>query len=415
MEKYIVDMRDVLAIILAGGQGNRLKPLTEHRSKPSVPIGKRMIIDFVLSNCHNSGMSNMMVLTQYKSQELTRHIQRHWSTNSFIEIVPPQMMYGEQWFQGTADAVRQNLPLMEESGNFSDLAILSGDHVYMMDFRQMYAVHKEKRSMFTICSMPIPSSEAHRFGIIEIDEDGRVIGFEEKPPRNPKEIPGQPGSCMTSLGIYFANREHIVSVLESGAENHEGLYDFGKDIIPHMIRRGDPVYTYDFRDNKVRGQEVPYWRDVGTIGSYYETCMDLVAMKPELNVYNKHWVIKTPKDDLPEAKLNSLKAKDGKCGQQFLVSGGSIIEESYVFRSLIGRSVTIYGSDITDSVIFDNVRVREGSTIRCAIIDEGVIVPSGTEIGVDHALDEARGLHVDKASGIVVVPRGFVFKESSPQ
>ena len=413
MEKYISDMRDVLAVILAGGPGSRLKPLTENRSKPSVPIGKRLIIDFVLSNCHNSGMSNMMVLTQYKAQELIRHIQRHWPTNSmyrsFIEIVPPQMMYGAQWFQGTADAVRQTLPLIEESGNFSDLAILSGDHVYMMDFREMYAVHKQKDSVFTICAMPIPASEARHFGIVEIDEDGRVIGFEEKPPRNPKEIPGQPGWCMTSLGIYFANREHLVSTLVDEAEHHQALNDFGKDIIPHMIRRGDPVYIYDFRENKVSGQEIPYWRDVGTIGSYYATCMDLVAMKPELNVYNKHWVIKTPKDDLPEAKMNSFKVMDGKCSQQFLVSGGSIIEESYLSRSLIGRGVKLYGAEIIESVILEKVKVREGAIIRRAIVDEGVIVPHGTEIGVDHKADRARGLYVDKDSGIVVVPKGFVF------
>jgi glucose-1-phosphate adenylyltransferase len=404
-------MKGVLALILAGGQGSRLGPLTGHRSKPSVPFGKHLIIDFVMSNCLNSDIRNMMVFTQYRAQELIRHVQHHWPSDrmreSFIDIVPPQQLHGEEWYRGTADAVFQNLSIIDE-GDFSDLAILSGDHVYMMDFRQMYAFHKEKYSHFTVCAFPVPTAEAQRFGIIEVDADGRIIGFEEKP-QSPKEIPGRPGWSFVSMGNYFAVKSYVRDILHENASKQDTAHDFGKDIIPMILERGDLMSAYDFRENKVPGQEGYYWKDVGTIDSLWSANMDLVAMEPELNLYNAAWPIRTPDDNLPMGKMNSFRLREGKCGQQFAISGGSILEDSYLDHVIVGRNVRVYGSDVTESVIFSDVHIESGCTIHKAIIDEGVIIPYSTSIGLNQEDDRRRGLFVDD-SGIVIVPRGWTLQ-----
>lgn len=410
MREFTGDMRGVLALILAGGQGSRLGPLTWHRSKPSVQFGKHRIIDFVMSNCLNSDIDNMMVFPQYRGQELIRHIQHHWPSDrmreSFIDIVPPQQLHGAEWYRGTADAVFQNLSIIDDSGDFSDLAILSGDHIYVMDFRQMYAFHRERGSLFTVCAFPVPTSEAHRFGVIEVNTEGRIVGFEEKP-ESPKEIPGRHGWSFISMGNYFVVKSYARDILQENASNSNTSHDFGNDIIPMIVRRGDPIYAYDFRENTVPGQTHHYWRDVGTIESLWGANMDLVAMEPQLNLYNQKWAIRTPHDNLPMAKMNSFRQIDDKCSKQFAVSGGSILEDSYLYQSVLGREVQIYGSKVVEAVIFSGVHVEEGSVLHRVIIDEGVRIPAGTRIGVDHKEDRARGLFVDD-SGIVVVPKGFV-------
>jgi glucose-1-phosphate adenylyltransferase len=404
-------MKGVVALILAGGVGSRLGPLTRHRSKPSVPFGKHRIIDFVMSNCLNSDIDSMMVLTQYRAQELIRHIQHHWPSDrmrdSFIEVVPPQQLHGEEWYRGTADAVFQNLSLITESGNFTDVAVLSGDHVFMMDFRQMFKAHQTKNSVFTVCAMPVPLDEAHRFGVIEVDTENRIVGFEEKPPV-PKEIPGRPGWCFISMGNYIAGMDYLRSILHENAGNPDTSHDFGKDIIPMMVSRGEPIYAYDFRDNVVPNQRHHYWRDVGTIQSLWEANMDLVAMEPELNLYNQDWVIRTPHDNLPMAKFNSLRPTGGKCSERFAVSGGSIIENAFLHKSVLGREVWVYDAEVHESVLFAGVHVENGVQLNRVIVDEGVSIPSGIKIGFDPDEDRDRGLYVDE-SGIVVVPKGFKF------
>jgi len=406
-------MNNVLALILAGGQGSRLGPLTWHQSKPSVQFGKHLIIDFVMSNCLNSGIYNMMVFTQYRAQELIRHIQHHWPSDrmreSFIDIVPPQQLHGDEWYRGTADAVFQNLSIIEKSGDFSDLAILSGDHVFTMDFGQMYEFHKNKKSVFTVCALPVPTNEAGRFGIIEVNADSMIIGFEEKP-EYPKEIPGRPGWSFISMGNYIVARSYLRDILHENVRDQETGHDFGKDIIPAIVRRGDSVYAYDFRKNVVLEQRHNYWRDVGTVESLWAANMDMVAMEPELNLYNQKWPIRTPHDNLPMAKMNSFKkARGGKCSQQFAVSGGCIIENSYFYKSVLGRETRVYGSEVTESVIFSGVHISNGCVIRRAIVSEGVKIPPGTNVGVNLEEDKRRELYVDE-SGIVVVPEGFVFK-----
>src|SRR3989338_5815289 len=408
--RFAGDMKCVLALILAGGKGSRLGPLTQFRSKPSVQFGKNLIIDFAMSNCLNSGIDNMMVFTQYRAQELVRHVQRHWPSDwlreSFIETVSPQQIYGPEWYRGTADAVSQNISLIDERGDFVDVAILAGDHVYMMDFRQMYAFHKEKQAVFTVCALPMEVSEAHRLGVIEVNNEGRIVGFEEKP-AHPKEIPGRPGFSYVSMGNYFAAKKYLWKILEENAQNDETTHDFGRDIIPMMVERGDPIYAYDFRENHIDGMKHHYWRDVGTIQSLWEGNMDLATLNPELSLYNKKWVIRTPHDNLPMEKTNSLRPVDGRESGLFLGRGGCIIEDTHLYQSVIGRESIIYRSQVTESVIFSGVQM-DGAILHRVIVGEDVHIPPGTIIGIDRALDEERKLHIDK-SGIVVVPKGFVF------
>lgn len=407
------DLKNVITLILAGGVGTRLGPLTQDRSKPSVPFGgKYRIIDFMMSNCLNSGLKDILVLTQYRSYELSKHLRKHWPSNSMhgfsVEPLPAQQLHGEKWYRGTADAVYQNLSIIESEGSFTTAAILSGDHILAMHLEQMHAHHKRNGSAFTVCAMSVPSSEAHRFGVIEVDKNDRIVGFAEKP-KHPKEIPGRPGMSYISLGNYFAELEYLTDVLRKNAEDPKTAHDFGKDIIPKMIEGDMPVFAYDFRSNRVPGQEEHYWRDVGTVQAYWEANMDLAEMKPEFNLYNDQWPFRTPADNLPPAKFNSLAMRDGICSKHVIASGGCIIEDAFLRKAVLGRKVCIYGASVEESVIFSGVSIGFSSKILRTIIDEEVEVPPGTEIGIDHRADEARGLYVDRDSGIVVVPRGFKF------
>lgn len=404
-------MRNVIALILAGGVGSRLAPLTDPCTKPAVEAAaKYRIIDFTMSNCLNSGLYHILVATQYRSHELNKHLSDNYPSNAmngfYVRTVPAQQLQGEMWYQGTANAVYQNLGIIESEGDFESIAILSGDHIMAMDFSQMYAYHQARQSVFTVCVMPVPTAEATRFGVLEIDSDWRIIGFEEKP-AVPKEIPGQPGYSLVSMGNYFAELEHLSEWLERDTSRPDTSHDFGKDIIPGMLAAGEHLYAYNFLANDIPGQSEHYWRDVGTIAALHAANLDLVRIKPELNLYNKDWPIRSAQDNLPPAKFNQTASGNFRPTNS-VVSGGCIIEDSHLVHSVLGREVRVYGSVIEESVLFTGVKVKHGCRLRRVIVDKGVRIPPETIIGFDHEADRARGLTVDE-SGIVVVPRGFKF------
>lgn len=405
-------MKSVITIILAGGVGSRLSPLTDPCTKPAVEAAaKYLIIDFMMSNCLNSGLHHILVATQYRSHELNKHLADNWPSNAmhdfFVRTVPAQQLHGETWYLGTANAVFQNLGIIESEGDFETVAILSGDHILAMDFSQMHAYHKATGSVFTVCVMPVLTAEATRFGVLEVDRNWRIVGFEEKPAQ-PKEIPGQPGYSLVSMGNYFAEFGELAQYLAKDAANVETSHDFGKDIIPGMLVAGAPLYAYNFLDNVIPGQEEHYWRDVGTLEALHAANMDLVRIKPELNLYNKLWPIRSAPDNLPPAKFNETMGH-GCHPKNSVVSGGCIVEDSDLYQAVLGREVRVYGSTIEDSVLFRGVKVKHGCRLRRVIVDKGVRIPPGTSIGYDYAADRARGLTVDD-SGIVVVPRGFQFR-----
>lgn len=401
-------MNDLLGIVLAGGAGERLKPLTAIRAKPAVPFGgKYRIIDFVLNNMINSGIQNIKILVQTLSQPLINHTSSMWPStpvyNFCVECIPAQKRTGEQWYQSTADAVYQNLNIFRDNPCFRRVAIFSGDHIFKMDARKFDDFHKEKSSNFTISVMAIPKEEASRFGIIEVDEHSRVLGFEEKP-ENPREMPGKPGYCLTSMGNYIANIPELVAALSEDAEVKTSSHDFGKDVIPLMLKRGLRMFAYDFASNLVPGEDHIYWRDVGTIKSYWEANMDLVSIEPELNLYNHLWPIKTSSDFTPPAKLVMRQSLIDNA----IISGGCIITQAEISNSVLSQSVRIEkDSLIRESVIFAGVTVCEGAKVQKAIIDKDVIVPPNTRIGFSHEDDETRGFRI--SDGITVVPKGYVF------
>lgn len=402
-------MKHVITLVLAGGVGSRLEPLTAHRSKPAVEFGgKYRIIDFVMSNCHHSGLRRVMTLVQHKAQDLIDYLQDHWSSASRFDsmhIVPPQRLTGDAWYRGTADAVYQNLSLIRRRGTFETVSILSGDHVFAMDFSEMFEYHKRKEATFTVCAIPFPTSEASRFGILEVDAEWRIVGFEEKP-EHPKEIPGRPGWSLVSMGNYFAEFEPLARALEEDAHRHGSKHDFGKDIIPRMVCAGEAIYAYDFQGNTIAQRNKGYWRDVGTVGSYFDANMDLIRISPDLNVYDVDWPILTPADNLPSAKFPETKPP-GNMVRNSSVSGGCIVQDSKLIDTVMGRRSRVYGACFDGVVMLSGSVVMNGCQIRRTIIEGGNCIPEGTQIGCDLAADEALGLAVDKESGIVIVPEGF--------
>ncbi|EGG30968.1 MAG: glucose-1-phosphate adenylyltransferase [Aequoribacter sp.] len=402
--------KNTLALVLAGGRGSRLFELTNWRAKPALYFGgKYRIIDFPLSNCINSGVRRVGVLTQYKSHSLVRHIVRGWShfkkeLGEFVEILPASQRYSDDWYQGTADAIYQNLDIIRaEKPEY--VLILSGDHVYKMDYGAMLVRHVESGADMSVCCLEVPVEEAAgAFGVLEVDETMRVKSFQEKP-AEPAEIPGSPGICLASMGNYIFNTRMLFDLLLEDAASAKSSHDFGNDIIPSMIERAH-VQAYPFRDSQTGGQG--YWRDVGTLDSFWEANMELVHATPALNMYDPDWPIWTYQEQLPPAKF--VHDYDGRRGEAIdsVVSGGCIISGSTVRRSVVFSNVHIHSHGmIESSVILPGVDIGRGVKLRNVIVDRGVRVPDGLEVGFDIEQDKANGFRVSP-KGRVLITRGML-------
>ena len=407
-------MAKTLAMILAGGEGRRLDPLTRERAKPAVPFGGRYrIIDFVLSNFANSGLLRMKVLVQYKSESLNTHVQRGWRLtallNEYVEIVPAQMRVGPKWFEGSADAIYQNLNIItDEEPEYT--YVFGADHVYRMDVRQMLDFHLDKKADLTVAAIPIPIETAGEFGIIEVDTEGRMIGFLEKPQSGAKTMPGDPTRCLASMGNYLFNTDVLVQEIVRDAGDPNSAHDFGKSIVAAMYQR-KRVYVYDFATNEVPGQgerERGYWRDVGSLEAYYQSNMDLVDVDPVFSLYNDRWPIFTVQYNYPPAKFVFANEHEGRVGRatDSLISEGCIVSGGQVNRCILSPKVRVNSyAQVDGSILFENVNIGRHCRIRRAIIDKHVDIPAGTSIGFDLQEDRKR-FHVTE-SGIVVIPKGM--------
>jgi len=402
--------KDTFAVVLAGGRGSRLYELTDWRAKPALYFGgKYRIIDFPLSNCINSGIRRVGVLTQYKSHSLVRHLVRGWShfkkeLGEFIEILPASQRYSDDWYQGTADAVYQNLDIIRGE-NPRYVMILSGDHIYQMDYGEMLAEHVERGADMTISCLEVPIEEAAgTFGVISVDEEGRVTAFDEKP-EHPTPIPGEEGVTLASMGNYIFNMEFLFEQLRADAANPNSNADFGGDIIPSIIE-DHKVYASPFRDPGTKGRA--YWRDVGTLDSFWEANMELVSLEPAFNLYDPDWPIWTYQAQLPPAKF--VFDEDDRRGMAVdsTVSGGCIVSGAKLRKSLLFSNVRVENhSQIEQSILLPDVRVGSNCKISKAIIDRGCHIPDGAEIGVDHEQDKANSYRVT-AKGVVLVTRGML-------
>ncbi|MBF0329651.1 MAG: glucose-1-phosphate adenylyltransferase [Nitrospirae bacterium] len=401
-------MKNVLAIVLAGGKGERLHPLTLHRAKPAVPFGgKYRIIDFTLSNCINSNIRKIAVFTQYKSLSLDRHLSLGWEhlfspeLGEIIINVPPQQRVDERWYSGTADAVYQNIYFIEREAP-PCLLILSGDHIYKMDYSEMYTFHRSKNAVATVAAIEVSKEEAKAFGVMQVDEDWRIIGFEEKPD-DPKTIPGKPDYCLVSMGVYLFNTESIIQELKMDASK-QTAHDFGKDIIPDMIKTGR-VFAHNFRDENKK--EAKYWRDVGTIDAYWEANMELIAVEPHLNLYDQKWPIRTRAYQHPPAKFVFAQESDGgRVGTALdsIVCDGCVISGGRVKNSVLSPNVRVNSwAQVEESVLLENVEIGRRAKIRRAIIDKDVYIPPDTVIGFNPE-DDKKMFHISP-KGIVVIPK----------
>lgn len=401
-------MKNVVAVLMAGGGGERLYPLTKHEAKPAVPFGGiYRIIDFTLSNCINSEIRKIFVLTQYKSQSLIRHLRDGWSILSpslgeFIEILHPQKRVSDHWYLGTADSVYQNLySIKAEKPEF--VFVLAGDHVYKIDYRDMLNFHKDKNADLTIGVIETEISEAKRFGVMEINSDYRIVGFEEKP-SSPKPIPGKPDRAYVSMGIYLFNSEVLFEELELNNKDKNSSHDFGRDIVPKMIEKCR-VYGFNFFD--FQKGEPCYWKDIGTIDAYYESNMDLISITPKFNLYDYNWPIRTFLPVYPPAKF--VHAEEGRTGHSInsLVSHGSIISGGTVINSILSPNVRVHSySIIENSVVHPDVEIGRGSKINRAIVMAGTIIPPDTEIGYNYEEDVKRFI-VSPKKVVVVQPEDF--------
>ena len=395
--------RSTMAMIMAGGRGSRLEDLTAVRAKPATPFGgKFRIIDFPLSNCVNSGIRQVYILTQYKAQSLIQHVNRGWGYlrgefGEFIEIVPAQQQVDESWYKGTADCIYQNLNLIEERSP-EHILVLAGDHIYKMDYGPMIASHTENKADITVGVIRVPLHEATGFGVLTIDDNQRVTAFDEKP-ANPQPDPGNPDVAMASMGIYVFNREFLLKTLEADAANAESHHDFGKNIVPESIE-SCRVFAYPFHDVKTRAQS--YWRDVGTVDAYFRANLELIYVNPELNLYDADWPIWTYQEQLPPAKF--VLDDTGRVGMatNSMVSGGCIVSGAYVRQSLLFSSVTVdEGSEVIQAVVLPQAKIGKNCRITRAIIDKRCVIPDGTVIGEDHA-EDAKRFRVT-AEGVVLV------------
>jgi glucose-1-phosphate adenylyltransferase len=399
----------VLGIVLAGGKGTRLFPLTKERAKPAVPFGgKYRIIDFVLSNFINSGIYSLYVLTQFRSQSLLQHLAEGWQFGSllksqFLIPVPAQMRSeDETWYQGTADAIYQNINLVEQSDP-EVVAIFGGDHVYRMNITNMIEYHIAKGAEVTVAAIPAPRDMASEFGVIEAAADGRILAFHEKNPDAPS-MPGDPNRVFASMGNYIFSTRTLVKLLHDDAAEESSQHDFGHNILPKLAGKAE-IYSYDFQTNRIPGEPPdtePYWRDVGTIEAYYDANMDLRSVKPALNLYNRAWPLRSSSYSDPPAKFTFDEANRRGQAIDSIVSGGCILAGGVVRNSVLGRGVRVHaGALVEDSIIMDNCDIGRRSKIRRAILDKNVKVPPDTSVGYDRAADEARYFVSD--SGIVVI------------
>jgi glucose-1-phosphate adenylyltransferase len=401
-------MRDAIGVLLAGGQGERLWPLTRDRAKPAVPFGGvYRIIDVTLSNCINSDLRRVFVLTQYKALSLNRHIRRGWSPlaglGDYIEVLPPQMRVSNQWYQGTADAVYQNIySIGSERSKY--VFILSGDHIYKMNYSRMLGQHVDSGADVTVATIELtPEEAAGRFGVIETDKDWRIIGFEEKP-TFPKASHQNPERCNGSMGVYIFNTQLLIPILLADSEDPKSSHDFGKDILPRIISK-HRVFGYNFVDeNAENPKDALYWRDVGTLDAYFEANLDLVSVSPVFNLYDKEWPLRTWQQQYPPAKFVFADPDRMGAALDSIIAGGSIISGGRVLRSVLGYDVRVNSyCEVSDSIIYNHVNVGRHSRIKKAIIDRHVSLPEHTEIGYDLEADRRR-FHVTD-SGIVVVVR----------
>ena len=401
-------MKNVLAVILAGGKGLRLEPLTRDRAKPAVPFGGAYrIIDFTLSNCLNSGVRKSLVLTQYKAMSLDRHINLGWQgylcreLGEFIDVVPPQQRIDQHWYQGTADAVYQNIYTIEKERP-KHVVILAGDHIYKMNYMKLVAFHLESKAQLTIGALRVDVRAAHQLGVMQVDRHNQIVGFEEKP-QEPKTIPGDPQHALASMGIYLFNAPFLFEQLCLDATRHGSTHDFGHDLIPSIVET-HRVFAYPFMDEN-RKQDA-YWRDVGTLDAYYEANMDLVSVDPQLNMYDRHWPIRTYQPNYPPPKfVFAEKGPGARRGQALdsIVCLGSIVSGGQVERSILAPNARINSyAQVEDSILFDDVDVGRRAKIRRAIIDKEVQIPAGIEIGYDHELDRARGFTITERNVTVI-------------
>ncbi len=406
---------DALVMILAGGEGKRLYPLTKDRAKPAVPFGGRYrIIDFVLNNFINSGFFKIKVLTQYKSDSLNKHITRGWALspflNQYVDLAPAQMRTGSDWYRGTADAIYQNVfHITDESPDY--VCIFGGDHIYKMDVSQMLDFHKERGADLSISAIPIPVEEASEFGIIEVDENWRLVNFVEKPATRPKTIPGNDKMCLASMGNYIFNREVLLEALNKDEKIESSSHDFGKNVIPMLLQEGKNIFVYNFNDNNFSGMtdaERGYWMDVGSIDAYWQANMDLLDYNPELNLYSKEWPIRTFNYNYPPAKFVWEEGDRVGMATNSMVSEGCIVSGGGLSRCVLSPEVRINSySQVEESILMENVEVGRYSKIRKAIIDKNVKIPPNTSIGYDREEDLKRGFHVSQG-GVTVVPKGAI-------
>lgn len=412
--------QNTLVMILAGGEGKRLYPLTRDRAKPAVPFGgKYRIIDFVLNNFVNSEFYKIKILTQFKSDSLNKHIARCWPMppflNQYVELVPAQMRLGQDWYRGTADAIYQNMNLIhDEKPNL--VCVFGGDHIYKMDVSQMMDYHRMQSADLTIAAIPVPVERSSDFGIAEVDSLYRLTSWQEKP-RKPQEIPGRPGYALASLGNYIFNRDVLLEELIEDGDDPDSQHDFGKNIIPKMLKKGRRVFIYDFSSNIVPGQtetERGYWRDVGTVDAYWEANMDLVHISPVFNLYHREWPIKTFSYQAPPAKYVFDDDERRGFATDSIVSDGCIISGGRLIRCVLSPYCRVNSfSLVEESILMHGVQVGRHAKIRRAIIDKHVEIPSHTRIGYNRDEDEARGFYVSEG-GVTVVPKGSIIPVEKP-
>ncbi len=408
-------MARLLAMILAGGRGERLDPLTRDRAKPAVPFGGRYrLVDFVLSNFANSGVLQIKVLTQYKSDSLNTHLTRTWRLSEilghYVQPVPAQMRTGSEWFKGSADAIYQNLNIITDE-NPEYVFIFGADHVYRMDVRQMLRFHRDAGADCTVAALPVPRSKSPEVGVIEVDAAGKVLGFVEKPrPEDARTLPGDPGRCLASMGNYVFSADALVREIIRDAARGDSVHDFAQSIIPEMTA-GGKVFAYDFLQNRIPGQtgkERGYWRDVGTIDAYYQANLDLTAIDPVFNLYNDQWPVYTAQHHHAPAKFVFNDPAHDRVGRatDSLVSEGCIISGGHVHKSILSPRVRINSySYVEDSILFENVVVGRNARVRRAIVDKNVEIPAGATIGFN-ADDDRRRFFLTEG-GIVVIPKGM--------